>query len=333
MSRKLEVAVFGATGAVGEQLLTALADSKLPIGTLHVYGGPARSSRVDTVSFAAESLGVEPITRLAEGRPNLAFLAVPAAVSARLAPGLADRGCFVIDIGNVSGLDAPLALPPTHGSLPDGAISALRCPSAAGWMLASLLAPLADAGVTSVTGVVTLSAASRGRGAMDELAQQVVANFTQQDPPRRIFPDGLAFDVLPEDGPQDEWSGAERQAAEEVEVLAGIPASRVGIQLATLPLFSGSTCGLHLRGISVEAAMDAWRDAPALREVSRTEKLRPRAWLGRADIGWGRLRADPGGDGVHVWLVADPLVGAGAATPVRAAGLAYAAGLLQGTEA
>lgn len=317
---------------MGEQLLTALADSKLPVGTLHVYGGPSRTPRVDTVSFASESLGVEPITHLAESRPTLAFLAVPPAVSARLAPGLVSRGCFVIDIGNVSGLDAPLALPTVHASLTTGTELALRCPSPAGWLLASLLAPLADLGVTGVSGTLTLSAASRGRAAMDELGQQVLATFTQQDPPRRIYPDGLAFDALPEDGPQDEWSGAERQAAEEVEVLAGIPASRIGVQLATFPLFSGSTVGLHIRGVSVDAAMAAWRDAPALREVSRAEKLRPRAWLGRADIGWGRLRADPGGDGVFVWAVADPLVGAGAATPVRAAGLAFAAGLIHASE-
>ncbi len=332
MSRAaLEVAVVGATGSAGSQVLAALDASEVVIASLKAYGSTARSPRVDTVPFRGQNVGVEPLSALTGVKPDLAILCVPPSVAGKLAPALVQRGVVVLDVGDATAgvLDAPLVLPGLTPSLPEGVAraGAVRLPSSTGRLLAALLGPLVPLGLTGCTGVVSLSASSRGRAGMEELAQQVVATLNNQDPPRRMFVDGLAFDTLPEDTAMDEWSGTELLAAAEVEALTGLAAEKIGVQVATQPLFAGVTAGLHLRGVTVEAVEEAWRATEGLVAVSRTARLRPRAATGKPGIWWGRLRADPGGDGVFVWAVTDDLHAAGLAAAQVATWLSLA-GLL-----
>jgi aspartate-semialdehyde dehydrogenase len=339
MPSPFDIAVLGATGAAGEQVLAALASSNLPLGAVTPFGGPARSPRVDSVSYGERTIGVESISRLGDHTPAAAVLCVPSKV-ASLAPALVARGVFVIDVCNATAgvLAAPLLgsawrVEGRAARLPDAVVraGALRTPSAVGAALHALLAPLAAAPPTSVSGVVSLPASARGRVGSEELGQQVIASLTQQDPQRRVWPEGLAFDTLPEDVPDDEWSTPERLAAEEVGALGPLAADRIALTFCTQPLFAGLTAGLHLRGVSYEAAEAAWSDAPGLVAVGRTSRLRPRARLAKAEIAWGRLRSDPSGDGVHVWVTADPLA-IGAAAVVDALGRLAEAGVLGGAE-
>lgn len=329
MSRtSLELAVVGATGATGEQVLAALDASDMVIGSLHAYGSPSRSPRVDTVSFRGEQVGVEPIGALASARPDLAILCVPAAVAGKIAPGLVARGVVVLDVGNATAgvLEAPLTIAGAPAPKPEevAKAGAVRTPSSVGAILAAVCAPLAPLGLTGCSAVVNVAASARGRGAMEELGQQVVAALNNQDPQRRVFVDGLAFDTLPEDVATDEWSAAEQLAATEVRALAGVPTV---VQIATQPLFAGVTAGVHLRGVTVEDVEEALRGAPGLGVVTRTARLRPRTFTGKPGVAWGRLRADPAGDGVHLWLVTDDLATAGAEA-ARVAGWLVGAGLL-----
>lgn len=333
MSRDaLDIAVVGASGAAGEQFLAALAVSDLPIGTLLPYASSRRSPSVDTIDFRGRSRGIEPASRIDDARPDVAVLCVPSRAAAELSARLMARGVFVVDAGNAAAgvLNAPLVLPGAQAELPQGVVEAgaVRTPSAAGWFLAQLLAPLREIGLKSCTGVVSLSASARGRAAMEELGQQVVATLTQQDPHRRVFGEGLAFDTLPEDVPPDEWSTAERLAADEAAMFAGLDPSAVGVQLCVQPLFSGMSGGLHLRGVDADAVEAAWRAASDVHAVSRAARLRPRAVTGKPGVWWGRLVADPAGDGVFCWAVADNLFGAGGDSPVRAIRWLHAAGLL-----
>lgn len=313
MSRtSLDVALVGATGATGEQVLAALDGSDLVVGNLRPYGSTSRSPRVDTVAFRGASVGVEPAGALPAARPDLAILCVPPAAAAKLAPPLLARGVVCVDVGNATAgvLDAPLfsaaAPPPAREDVAKA--GALRTLSSVGGLLAAVCAPLAPLGLTGCSAVVSLAASSRGRAGMEELGQQVVAALNNQDPQRRVFVDGLAFDTLPEDVPTDEWSAVETLAADEVRTLTGVATV---VQVATQPLFAGVSAGVHLRGVTVEDVEEALRGAPGLVAVSRTARLRPRTFVGKPGVVWGRLRADPAGDGVHLWLVSDDLATAG----------------------
>jgi aspartate-semialdehyde dehydrogenase len=336
MSSPIDIAVLGATGAAGEQVLAALAASGLPLGSVTPFGGPTRSPRVDTVAFGDRTLGVEPIGRLADHAPHVAVLCVPSRVAA-VAPALVARGVFVVDVCNATAgvLAAPL-LADSHRAaaprpVPDEIVraGAVRTPSAVGAVLAALLAPLGASPPSHVSAVVSLPASVRGRAGTEELGQQVVATFAQQDPPRRVWPDGLAFDTLPEDAADDEWSAAELLAAEEAAALGPVASERIAVTLATQPIFAGLSAPVHLRGVSYDAVEAAWNDAPGLVAAGRPSRLRPRARLTRAGVTWGRLRSDPSGDGVHAWVVADPLA-IGAAAAVDALRRLAVAGVLGG---
>lgn len=330
MSSPPHVVVVGASGALGEQVLAALHGGALAGGGLRLFGSSRRSSRVDAVPFGPDSLPVEPVGQLGEAEADLAFVCAPPEVAARVAAGLVARGAFVVVPGGGEGTGLPLVQPgELEGSLGDVRIArGLRTPSAAGQLVAALAGPLRAAGLDAVRGTVLWSASHHGRAAVEELGQQVVASLTNQDPQRRVFPQGLAFDVLPEDAP-DDWSAAERRLAADVSALTGLGEAAVALSAGTIPAFAGLVASLQLGGVGVDAALAAWRDQPLLREISQVERLRPRVLTGKAVAGWGRLRADPAGDAVHVWACADNL-SFSAWGAVRLAEAAWGHGLVGG---
>lgn len=306
----LTLAVLGATGIAGEQVLARLHGSALGAHTVLALG--SRASRVDAVALGETRLPVQPLGVLDDEPVSLAFSCLPAPVAARTLPALAARGVVVLDLGNAlhGATDAPLVLPgavvPAREEVAQHGLA--RLPSGTGWMLARLLHPLRAAGVTEASATVMLPAASHGRAAVEELSEQVVATFNLKDAPRRIFSEGLAFDVLVDRGEDGELSAREAQAAAEVEALAGMA---VTVAVVTAPVFAGAMVSLELRGAGIDAVEAAWRDAPGLKAASGSAP-RPRRMLGKRSVAWGALR-EPGREGVVLAAAAaDPAAGVAA---------------------
>lgn len=319
--RPLTIAVIGATGAVGGDLLAALHRSALPVGELRLFASPAsagrtvevegRDHRVQTLPSDASDSALEGI--------DLAFLAVPAPVARQIGPGLAERGTMVVDIGGALTDRAPLVVPALGlSALPEAARARLVCsPSAPAVVVATILGGLRELSPISVRGTVLLSAGAAGRAGVEELSGQVVAMFNQKEPPRRVFHAGLAFDLHgvvgePIAAAQGEelagWTDVERRLADEVAVLAELPAARVALGLVLAPTFSGVSVALQVE-LEHEASMDELR---ARLEDGRTLRVGdpvpgPRRAVGRASLFVGRLRMDPAGTGLHLWAVADNL--------------------------
>lgn len=323
---EVHVGVLGATGVAAESLLAALAQSRFSRARVSAYASGRGTDRVD---YGEGALPVQALTAVGETELDLVFCCLPLEVARRTLPGLIGRGALVVDVGDALGEGAaPLALPGVQ--LPDprevARAGAVRTPSPAGWLLAGLAAPLRGS-LASMSGVLALPAAAWGRKAVEELSEQVVASFNLKDPPRRIFPEGLAFDTLLDDSDEEEWSFREALAASEVEALAGV---LPGVQIVTQPLFAGMSAGLHLRGVDADAVRAAWEAAPLLRAVQRSPNLRPRKAMGKRSIFYGGIRPDPAGDGVHLWAVADPATGAAGAAPVAVAEWLVDSGLVGG---
>lgn len=326
------IAIVGATGAAGGQLLQALHGGPLSIQQVHAYA--SRTTRFDVVEFGGREVSVEDTADFDPSGVRLIFSCLAPNVARRTVPALLGRGPLLIDVGNATAGEypLPLVLPGVRMAEPEDVASAggVRTPSAAGWMLATLLAPLRAAGLSHATGVLSLPASAFGREGIAELGDQVVALFNTKDAPRRVFPEGLAFDTLVDDVPEEEWSSAEQLARAEVQELAGVSAA---VQVVTQPLFHGMSVGLHLRGLEAEAVEDALRDAAGLTRVGRAARFRPRAMLGKRGVCWGMVRPDPSGDGAHIWAVADNLGGAAGGAPAAVAAWMQEQGLLYRGEA
>ncbi len=332
----VSIAVLGATGNVGEALLLRLAEGALSGAEVSAYA--SRAMRRDSVEYGKATIPVKVLAEAADSGLTLAFSALPAAIAQRIVPSFASRGTLIVDVGNnCAGVFAgPLVLPGVR-PIPEAEIAragGARTPSAPGWLLGTVLAPLLPLGAHTITGLINLPASAYGRAATEELSQQVVASFNLQDPPRRHFPEGLAFDTLPEDADAGEWSARELVLGAELSELFGINPARVGVQVCTQPVFTGMTAALHIRGVDdAEAAETALRDGAGLATAGRLRTLRPRKVMGRGLVYFGGVRPDPSGDGIHLWVAADTVAGAGAAVPVALAEALVASGLTTRVEA
>ncbi len=308
------IVVVGATGAVGRDLISVLPRSGLPVREVRLVSSPR--SHGTTLDVGEQSHRVHTIAGAVEEAPvfeqaDLVFFATPAEVTRAMAPQVAARGAAVIDIGAAMADVAPLVVP----SLGRGGLERfvetriVSSPSAAAVAVATAAAPLQDFGLEVLRGTVMLPAGTVGTSGVEELSGQVVALFSNQDPPRAVFPQGLAFDVLASQTDVVEgWSHAERRLALEVGVLLDLHPERIALTLAMVPTFAGLSLNLF-GGVepapSLEEVQAAYSEAENVRMADPVPGAR--RTVGHAGLYVGRLRRDPSGGGVHVWAAADNL--------------------------
>jgi len=329
----MRVAVFGATGSVGLDLIESLATSPLPIQEIRPVA--SRALKKSTIDVDGNSIRVHAMPASLDTSPliegiDLAFFATPPSVTQAHAPVVAEEGIATIDIGGSLAGKVPMMVP---GISLDPLqwfqeTRLLSTPSAPALMVASVLSPLLGLGMTSCQGVVMLSAGLAGRDGVAELSQQVIALLQSQTPPRKVFPSGLAFDLMPSVGtPGDDWTGVERRIAVEVAGLLPIPPQRVVISTVMVPLFAG--LGLSLF-VDVSEDLEGVRNA--LSASSLLEVVDPipgpRRLIGNPRIHVGRLRADPRGEGIHLWASADNLRACASVTAVQSAVAMWRDGLI-----
>ncbi len=311
----LVVVIVGATGAVGKDLIQALERSPFPLRELRLVAS-RRSAEVE-VSFGGATLpvqtlaarqGVDPVFRGAD----IAILAVPAELTRELAPRLVEAGVAVIDVGGALSARSASFLPGLGMDLTVyDQLRTVSTPWAPIAALATVLAPLRSLGLESARGTALLSAGLFGRGGLDELSAQVVALFGGGSPPRKVFPAGLAFDLVePPDGGDgaDGWSETELRLASETAALLQMEPSRLSVTVMMAPLFAGLALSLHVRFGSSPRLEDIEGALSSAEGVRYGDPLpSPRRLPGRSGVYVGRLRADAAGDGVHLWVTADNL--------------------------
>ncbi len=330
MSDGMVVAVVGASGSVGQDLVSLLGRGVLPVGELRLFGGPTR--RVASLEVDGRPVPVTPLPADPAESPlfedvDLAFFATPPEVTRAAAPALAERGVAVIDIGGALADRAPVLVPAVGpGDLDRFTETRMASsPSAPALVLATVLGPLLGLGVAACRGTVLVSAGLAGRAGVEELSSQVVALFNGQTPPRAVFPTGLAFDLVGQLGggaAESGWTETELRVAAEVAAATGLAGRRLAVGLAMVPLFGGLAAALHL-DFEGPVELEAVRAA-----LDAGERLRlgdpvpgPRRLVGKADVYVGRLREDPLGEGVHLWAAADNLRAGASANAVGIAAL------------
>jgi aspartate-semialdehyde dehydrogenase len=243
---------------------------------------------------------------------DLVIFAAPAAVTRALAPAVVEAGIAIIDVGGAL-LDMGVIAVPLAGVSVDPETFADRrvvcSPSAPAVLAAVVLRPLTTLGLSRAHITTLLPAGVVGRSGAEELSRQVVALFNSSDPPRSVFPDGLAFDVVGALGtPTDDWTGAERRMSLELAALLRVPPPHLPSTLVFVPTFAGLSMSIVARlaqGVGAEQVRSAL-DAIPLVEVADPPKS-PQSTVGSASAYVGRIRDDPGGDGVHLWATADNL--------------------------
>jgi aspartate-semialdehyde dehydrogenase len=318
MSRQVNVAVVGATGAVGETMISVLEERKFPVGTLY----PLASSRSagSRVSFRGEQVRVQDLANFDFKGVDIALFSAGASVSREHAPRAAAAGCIVID--NTSEYryddDIPLVVPEVNAHAIAGwrNRNIIANPNCSTIQMVVALKPIYDAVGIERINICTYQAVSgTGKEAIEELAAQTASLLNGRPVKSEVYARQIAFNALPEiDVFQDNgYTKEEMKIVWETKKILEDDAILINPTAVRVPVFYGHSEAVHVetgKKITAEAARALLERAPGVEVVDRRE---PGGYptavteaAGNDPVYVGRIREDISHPrGLDLWIVAD----------------------------
>lgn len=316
--KKFDVAVVGATGAVGETMLSILAERKFPVG--NVYAVASERSAGKAVAFGNRELVVEDLAEFDFSKVQIGLFSPGASVSAVYAPTAAAAGCVVID--NTSQFryddDIPLVVPEVNPEAiaqykNRGIIANPNCSTI---QMLVALKPIYDAVGIERINVATYQAVSgTGKEAIEELAQQTAALLNGKPVECKVYPKQIAFNVLPHIDAfmENGYTKEEMKMVWETRKIFGDPSIMVNPTTVRVPVFYGHSEAVHIETrekISAERARELLATAPGVTVLDvREPGGYPTAVTessGRDGVFVGRIRDDISHPrGLNLWVVSD----------------------------
>lgn len=312
-----EVAILGATGAVGQELIAILAERAPDLGRLTCYASARGGKR--TLELAGRSVAVEPYAREAIRPGTLVFMAVSGDFAKAEAPALVERGALVIDNSSAFRYDpaVPLVVPEVNAEAL-GEARLIANPNCTTAILVVALAPLQRAfGLKRVIVSSYQAASGAGAAGMEELRLGVARELAGERAPAEVFAHPLAFNVIPHiDSFQDNgYSREEMKVTWESRKILGLPElplSCTAVRVPTLRAHAEAATLETERACSPEAARAVLAEAPGVLLVDEPGARRypmPLTASGRDPVEVGRIRQSLvfGDHGLDLFLVGDQL--------------------------
>ena len=314
-----KVAVVGATGNVGREMLNILAEREFPISEMVVLA--SRKSLGKEVSFGDQILKIRDLDTFDFSRFDIALFAVGSSATKTYAPRAAKSGCVVIDNSSLYRYDpdVPLIVPEVNsediiGYKKKNIISNPNCSTA---QMVVALKPLHDKSKIKRVVVSTYQSTSgAGKEAMDELWDQTKAIYNPvDDKPPKTFTKQIAFNVIPhidvfmEDGnTKEEW----KMSAETKKILG--PSIKVSATCVRVPVFVGHAEAINIEFedfLDEEEARQILRSAPGVIVIDKREDggyVTPIEAVGDYATFVSRIRQDSTiENGINLWCVSDNL--------------------------
>lgn len=318
MSQPIDVAVVGATGAVGEAMLSILAERAFPVG--QIYALASQRSAGSKVAFGERELIVQDLAEFDFAQVQLGLFSAGAGISEVYAPQAAAAGCVVVD--NTSCFryvdDIPLVVPEVNPqAIADyrrrGIIANPNCSTI---QLVVALQPIhAAVGIERINVATYQAVSGTGKDAIAELRQQTAQIMAGQAVEPAVYPKPIAFNALPHiDVFMDNgYTKEEMKMVWETQKIMGDPSIRVNATAVRLPVFYGHSEAVHLETrapLSAAAARELLAHAPG---VAVLDEAAPGGYptavtdaAGRDPVYVGRIRADISHpQGLAMWVVAD----------------------------
>jgi len=319
MDRQFAVAVVGATGLVGEMMISVLEERSFPVAQLF----PLASNRSlgHSVSFRGRSYPVSELESFDFAQCDLALFSAGAAVSREHAPRAVAAGCLVID--NTSEFryqdSVPLIVPEVNPQALEsvGRSGIVANPNCSTIQLVVALKPLHDEARLERVEVATYQSVSgAGREAVEELARQSIAALSGKGPPQAHGgAKPIAFNCVPHiDAFQENgYTREEMKIVWETRKILGEPRLRVNATAVRVPVFYGHSEVVHIetaRALSAARARELLENAPG---ITVLDERRPGGYptaateaANRDTVYVGRIREDLAPDrGLNLWIVAD----------------------------
>ncbi len=318
MTKSYDVAVVGATGAVGEVMLSILAERDFPVG--NVYPLASARSAGGTIRFKDRELVIQDLADFDFSQAQIGLFSAGGSISAEHAPRAAAAGCVVID--NTSHFryddDIPLVVPEVNphaiaGYKTRGIIANPNCSTI---QMLVALKPLHDAAGIERVNVATYQAVSgSGKPAIDELTQQTSRWLEGGELACEVYPKPIAFNCLPhiDDFQENGYTKEEMKMVWETVKILEDDSVLVNPTAVRVPVVFGHSEAVHIETrekLTAERARDLLRNAPG---VTVMDEPVPGGYptalteaAGTDPVYVGRIREDISHPrGLDFWVVAD----------------------------
>jgi aspartate-semialdehyde dehydrogenase len=311
------VAVVGATGAVGEEMVQILQERKFPVKELRLFASERTAG--ETMTFLDRSLTVKLLTKEAFDGVDIALFSAGEEVSRAFAPIAVSAGAVVIDNSAEWRMnpDVPLVVPEVN---PDAAFEhhgIIANPNCSTIQMVVALKPLHDAArIQRIVVSSYQSVSGTGKEAMDELMEQTRALLSFQDAAPRVYPFQIAFNLLPQIGSFDDrgYSTEETKLVNETRKILGDDGIRISATTVRVPVFRTHSESVNIeteKKVSADEARALLAAAPGVMvydDPQRKVYPMPLDVSGTDEVFVGRVREDTSlASGLNLWIVADNL--------------------------
>ena len=334
--RQYKVAIAGATGVVGREMMKVLEEREFPVRELV----PLASERSEgqNLEFMGGEVTVQRLKPDSFAGADIALFSPGATVSREFAPHAARAGAVVIDNSSAFRMDAdcPLVVPEVNPrdvdlALKPGGRRIIANPNCSTIQLVVVLKPLHEAaGLERVIVSTYQSVSGAGQKGIDELEKQARALFNLEATANEKFPHRIAFNLLPEIG-KDSGNGftdEEMKLVNESRKILGLPGLAVSATCVRVPVFYCHSEAAHVffkRPLAPDQAREILRKAPGVKVVDELkEHVYPMPLLGAGndDTLVGRIRSDLSApNGLALFVVSDNLRKGAATNAVQIAEL------------
>ncbi|MCB0359625.1 MAG: aspartate-semialdehyde dehydrogenase [Bdellovibrionales bacterium] len=323
--RELVVAVVGATGAVGREMLSTLAERGFPADRVKAIASPRSAGA--PVPYGEGELTVEALEERSFDGVSIALFSAGSGISREFAPIAVAAGAVVIDNSSAFRMepDVPLVVPEVNGDHLRSVLAEvgpergllIANPNCSTIQLVVVLKPLHEAaGIRRVVVSTYQSVSGAGQKGMDELWEQTLGIFNQREVEPKHFPRQIAFNCIPhidvflENG----YTNEEMKIVRESRKILGIPELRITSTAVRVPVFS-----CHAESVNVELerplgpakARELLRESPGILVMDDTAEISyplQRELAGSDACYVGRVRRDESVEnGLDLWVVADNL--------------------------
>ena len=334
------VAVVGATGNVGREMLNILEELEFPVDKIHALA--SRKSIGVEVSFGEERVPCEDIEQFDFSKVDIVLMSVSGSFSKEWSPKIGAAGPIVIDNSSAFRMDpdVPLIVPEVN---PDdvsfaGRKNIIANPNCSTAQLVVALKPLHDrAKIKRVVVSTYQSVSGAGKEGMDELWDQTKGVFVLGPGEPKKFPKQIAFNVIPfigsfnDDGYTDEEAKMWNETHKMID-----PEIKLTVTCVRVPVMVGHSEAVNIEfhePLDEDEAREILREAPGLIVVDKRDEtgyVTPKEVQGEFPVFVSRVRNDPTiENGLNLWVVADNLRKGAALNAVQIAQLLHERGLIK----
>lgn len=317
--QKYNVAVAGATGVVGQEMLRILEERKFPVDKIKLLASERSAGQY--LEFNGKREKVHLLSEETFKGIDIGLFSPGASVSAVYAPKAGKAGCVVIDNTSYFRMepDVPLVVPEVNPKATAGykKRNIIANPNCSTIQMVVALKPIHDAVKIKRIVVSTYQAVSgAGKEAVDELSNQTIAIYGQKEIQKKVFPYQIAFNCIPQIDVflDNGYTKEEMKMVHETRKIMGDNSIKITATTVRVPVFNSHSEAINIeteRKITSKEVIELLSKAPGVKVLDDTKKLKYPMPIDASEkdaVFVGRIREDESiPNGINMWIVADNL--------------------------